>query len=77
MPKTTVKPTIKKTVKKTATKARKSQVKKTKGTKTLLELKKELINIRLKIKVGQEKNTNAHKDLKKQIAQLLTKQNQE
>ena len=73
MPKTTVKPTIKKT----AVKAKKAQVKKTKGTKTLLELKKELINIRLKIKVGQEKNTNAHKDIKKQIAQLLTKQNQE
>lgn len=65
---------------KTTAKTKKPQVKKTqssKGDKTLLELKKEFINIRLKIRAGQEKNTNAHKDVKKQIAQLLTKQAQE
>lgn len=63
MPKTTAKTTKKKRV--------------SKGNKTLLELKKELINIRLKIRAGQEKNTNAHKPIKKQISQLLTKQTQE
>jgi len=64
MPKKTTKTTIKKT-------------KTSKGNKTLLELKKEFINIRLKIRAGQEKNTNAHKPIKKQISQLLTKQTQE
>lgn len=63
MPKTTAKTTKKKRA--------------SKGNKTLLELKKELINIRLKIRAGQEKNTNAHKPIKKQISQLLTKQTQE
>lgn len=61
------------TIKKVDTKKTKSS----KGVKTLLELKKELINTRLKIRAGQEKNTNAHKPIKKQISQLLTKQNQE
>ncbi len=40
---------------------------------TLDELKIKLSDIRLKIKAGQEKNTNAHKKLKVQIAQFLTK----
>jgi len=39
----------------------------------LAELKTKLASIRLSIKAGQEKNTNAHKDIKKEIAQLLTK----
>lgn len=42
-------------------------------TETLEELKIKLADIRLKIKAGQEKNTNAHKKTKVQIAQLLTK----
>ncbi|GEM_PF-1258290 len=69
MPKKTTKTTIKKVNTKKAKPSR--------GAKTLLELKKELINIRLKIRAGQEKNTNAHKPIKKQISQLLTKQKQE
>jgi len=40
---------------------------------TLDELKIKLADIRLKIKAGQEKNTNAHKKIKVQIAQFLTK----
>jgi ribosomal protein L29 len=40
---------------------------------SLDELKIKLADIRLKIKAGQEKNTNAHKKTKVQIAQLLTK----
>ncbi len=40
---------------------------------SLAELKTKLVEIKLTIKAGQEKNTNAHKKLKKQIAQLLTK----
>jgi len=40
---------------------------------TLDELKIKLSDIRLKIKAGQEKNTNAHKKIKVQIAQLLSK----
>jgi ribosomal protein L29 len=40
---------------------------------TLDELKIKLADIKLKIKAGQEKNTNAHKKTKVQIAQLLTK----
>ncbi len=39
---------------------------------TLEELKIKLADIRLKIKAGQEKNTNAHKKTKVQIAQFLT-----
>ncbi len=40
----------------------------------LSDLKARLMEVRLNIKARQEKNTNAHKALKKQIAQLLTKQ---
>ncbi|HOX96269.1 MAG TPA: 50S ribosomal protein L29 [Candidatus Woesebacteria bacterium] len=40
---------------------------------SLDELKIKLAEIRLKIKAGHEKNTNAHKKIKKQIAQHLTK----
>lgn len=39
----------------------------------LTKLKKELRHTRLDIKTGQIDNTNAHKPLKKQIAQLKTK----
>ena len=39
---------------------------------TLTDLKIEFAKIRLSIKAGQEKNTNAHKKIKKQIAQSLT-----
>jgi ribosomal protein L29 len=42
---------------------------------TLDELKIKLADTRLKIKAGQEKNTNAHKKIKVQIAQLLTAKN--
>ena len=45
-----------------------------KTIETLDELKIKLADIRLKIKAGQEKNTNAHKKTKVQIAQFLTKQ---
>lgn len=38
----------------------------------IAKLKKELLKIRLEIKSGKTKNTNAHKKIKKQIAQLLT-----
>lgn len=43
-----------------------------KTPQTLDELKIKLADIRLQIKAGQEKNTNAHKKIKVQIAQLLT-----
>jgi ribosomal protein L29 len=36
------------------------------------KLKSELTKIKLEIKSGKNKNTNAHKKIKKQIAQLLT-----
>jgi ribosomal protein L29 len=42
---------------------------------SLSELKIKLVGIKLTIKSGQEKNTNAHKKLKKEIAQLLFKGN--
>jgi len=45
-----------------------------KPRETLDDLKLKLADIRLKIKAGQEKNTNAHKKTKVQIAQFLTKQ---
>jgi len=45
------------------------------GTTSLSELKAKMLGIRLAIKAHQEKNTNAHKTLRKQIAQLLTKGN--
>ena len=48
---------------------------KTKTDKTIAnldELKIKFADIKLKIKSGLEKNTNAHKALKKEIAQILT-----
>ena len=39
---------------------------------TLEELKIKLADIKLKIRAGQEKNTNAHKKTKVQIAKFLT-----
>lgn len=39
---------------------------------TLEELKIQLASIKLNIRAGIEKNTNTHKKIKKQIAQLLT-----
>ncbi len=42
-------------------------------TQSLSALKTKLLETKLAIKAHQEKNTNAHKALKKQIAQLLTK----
>jgi ribosomal protein L29 len=44
-----------------------------KTIETLDELKIRLSDIKLKIKAGQEKNTNAHKKIKVQIAQFLSK----
>jgi ribosomal protein L29 len=41
---------------------------------TLDQLKIRLSELKLNIKAGLEKNTNAHKAIKKQISQLLTKQ---
>jgi len=51
--------------------------KKTKTTKAgselnLVDLRAKLLGLRLNIRAHQEKNTNAHKAVKKQIAQLLT-----
>lgn len=46
---------------------------KKKETSSLAELKTKLLEMRLAIKSRQEKNTNIHKSIKKQIAQLLTK----
>lgn len=40
--------------------------------KSLAELKTKMVEIKLTIKAGQEKNTNAHKMIKKEIAQFLT-----
>lgn len=37
------------------------------------DMKTKLSEIRLSIKAHQEKNTNAHKAVRKQIAQLLTR----
>jgi ribosomal protein L29 len=48
--------------------------KKTKTTSSLSDLKQKYATLRVDIKAGREKNTNAHKSLKKKIAQLLTKQ---
>lgn len=48
--------------------------KKKEDTQSLPALKTKLMEIKLAIKAHQEKNTNAHKATKKQIAQLLTKQ---
>lgn len=41
------------------------------------KLKTELRQVRLDIKAGVEKNTNAHKSLKKQLAQALTRAHQQ
>lgn len=46
---------------------------KTEPTMTLDEQKIKLADIKLNIKAGIQKNTNAHKKLKKEIAQFLTK----
>jgi len=43
------------------------------STTTLEELKIKLASIKLNIRAGIEKNTNAHKKTKVQIAQLLSK----
>lgn len=45
---------------------------KSEATMTLDELKIKLASIKINIRAGLEKNTNAHKKLKKQIAQQLT-----
>jgi len=45
-----------------------------KAPSSLAELRKKYTMTRINIKAGREKNTNAHKKIKKQIAQLLTKQ---
>lgn len=42
----------------------------------LIALRLKLSEVKLNIKAGIEKNTNAHKPLKKEVAQLLTKINQ-
>lgn len=49
---------------------------KTKTTSPLTNLEEskiKLASIKLNIRAGIEKNTNAHKKIKKQIAQLLSK----
>ena len=46
---------------------------KSENTMSLEELRIKLSNIKLNIRAGQEKNTNAHKKTKVQIAQFLTK----
>ncbi len=48
--------------------------KKDNPTISVQDLKVQVVGIKLKIKAGIEKNTNAHKRLKKQIAQLITRQ---
>ena len=50
-----------------------TKTKKTENTiANLDEMKIKYADIRLRIKSGQDKNTNAHKKLKKEIAQILT-----
>lgn len=44
-----------------------------KAPSSLAELRKKYTMTRINIKAGREKNTNAHKKIKKQIAQELTK----
>jgi len=44
-----------------------------KKTDSLSDLKTKMVEIKLSIKAHQEKNTNAHKAVRKQIAQLLTR----
>lgn len=43
--------------------------------KKIADVRGKLLGIRLDIKAGTQKNTNAHKKLKKELAQLLTKNN--
>ena len=43
--------------------------------KQITDLRSKLQDTRLQIKAGKITNTNAHKKLKKELAQLLTKQN--
>lgn len=45
----------------------------TDSNQTLAKLRQELLKVRLEIRSGKEKNSNAHKKIKKQIAQALTK----
>lgn len=52
-------------------------IKKNTNLKKIQELKLELSKIRLNIKAGKEKNTNSHKKIKLQIAQLLTNKEDE
>ena len=40
---------------------------------TIQKMRQDLIKIRLNIRAGKEKNTNAHKKIKKEIARFLTK----
>ncbi len=41
-------------------------------TKSVIDLKNELALIRMDIRSGKQKDSNAHKKTKKKIAQLLT-----
>lgn len=43
------------------------------ATSTVQQIRNQLMEVRLNIRAGQQKNTNAHKELKKQLAQELTK----
>jgi len=54
-----------------ATKKTKTTSKKTPNS--LAELRKKYALIKINIRAGREKNTNAHKPIKKQIARELTK----
>jgi len=55
-----------------ATKKKKTTIKK--KISSLSELRKKYVITIVDIRAGREKNTNAHKSIKKQIAQELTKQ---
>lgn len=44
--------------------------------KKIADTRAKLLQVRLDIRAGSERNTNAHKDLKRQLAQLLTSANQ-
>lgn len=43
------------------------------ATSSVQQIRNQLMETRLNIRAGQQKNTNAHKSLKKQLAQELTK----
>ena len=45
--------------------------KNTTSTVSLAELKTKMVEIKLTIKAGQEKNTNAHKTFKKEIDKVI------